>query len=120
MWDCEDFLFTWCARTPTSKSSNIVPTSELLKGIALLEDVKVSSVDKKAVSARQYRYFPKDNLSHDTKIRFQELFAIRERYSIEDIVPYLSDLYGNPGQPKSLVALMLQYCNNVDNMYQHK
>ena len=111
---------TWCARTPTAKSSSVVPTAELLKGIALIEDVKVLSGDKKSASSKQYRYFPKDNLSYDAKTRFHELFSIRERYSIDDIAPYLNDQYGSPGQPKSLVALMLQYCNHVDSLYQLK
>ena len=113
----------WYARTP----SNNNPSIDLLKGIALIEEGKVSSsttaagsTDKKSNTSKHFRYFPKENLSYDVKGRFRELFEMKPSYSIETIAPYLDDLYGQPGQPQSLAALLLNHCKNIDNLYQLK
>ncbi|XP_028417058.1 sister chromatid cohesion protein DCC1-like [Dendronephthya gigantea] len=51
-------------------------------------------------------HFPKDNLPSDPAMRFNKLFKTREKWTLDDIQPYLADLE-SPGQ--SLKALLLKY-----------
>jgi hypothetical protein len=41
-----------------------------------------------------YKYFPRELLPTDIHMRFKALFSERERWSLEDILPYINDLIG--------------------------
>ena len=52
-----------------------------------------------------------------TQPRFQELYTIRKSYTVDELSPYLTDLHGGPGQPRSLLELLLTYTRTVDDKF---
>lgn len=38
------------------------------------------------------RYFPVEALSEDVKTRFEELFAVKDSWTLEEITPYIAPL----------------------------
>lgn len=103
-WDCEDFLLSWAARTP----GKAAPSPSLLAGIC----VKVDSE-----AAAHYHYLPLDNMGADPAGRLRALFAVKHKYNEEELEPYLLDLVGGSGQPKSKPELLLAHTRLVDGFY---
>jgi len=62
---------------------NLVKYVVYLSGIAFLESETQPAV---------IRYFPVQNLSEDIKVRFEELFEAKDRWSLEEITPYIEPL----------------------------
>lgn len=48
--------------------------------------------------------------------RFQQLFAFRKKYTIEELRPYITNLVGKPGQLNE-AELLLKYTRKVDSHF---
>lgn len=79
-FNLDDFVSVWSASMPEMFDK---PDVTMLRGMAL--------VDAKAVPP-SVSYFPKDELPEDPPSRFDFLFRTREKWTREDIEPYLNDL----------------------------
>jgi hypothetical protein len=49
--------------------------------------------------------------------RFQQLFELRSKYSLNEIEPYLKDLFGHSNQPKTIHELLLAHALLIDGFY---
>jgi len=76
----DDFMSVWSCSLPENFDK---PNAEMLRGMAL--------VDAKSVPP-SVSYFPKADLPEDAASRFDFLFRTREKWTREDIEPYLADL----------------------------
>jgi len=111
-WPVQDFIGEWGARTPGLKKN---PES-LLAGIAIvIRDEAHRTVEKKTC----FRYMPAEQVKLASTIqeRLKSLFAIKPKYELEELVPYVNDLAGGAGQPKSHVELLIAHSRLVDAKY---
>ena len=93
----DDFLSVWRCSLPEMFDP---PDVTMLRGMAL--------VDTKGVPP-SVSYFPKADLPEDTASRFDFLFLTRDKWTKEDIEPYLDDLT----TPKLDVgAILLKYARS--------
>ena len=76
----DDFMSVWSCSLPENFDK---PNAEMLRGMAL--------VDAKSVPP-SVSYFPKADLPEDAASRFDFLFRTREKWTREDVEPYLADL----------------------------
>ena len=76
----EDFMSVWSCSLPEMFDK---PDATMLRGMAL--------VDAKAVPP-SVTYFPKADMPEEAGSRFDFLFRTREKWTREDIEPYLEDL----------------------------
>lgn len=105
LWPVDDFMSTWAIRVP----SGCVPDKSLLEGIAIMERNTILP---------SFLYLPADSLSRDIKERMINLFTVREKYSLEEITPYLIDIvHQSTGSSKSVTSLLLQHARLVDGFY---
>jgi sister chromatid cohesion protein DCC1 len=74
---------------------------EFLSGIAYVDS---DGLDK------CIRYYPKSQLDMDPKIRFQQLFQERKKWSRQDILPFISDLAETE---KKLDVVLLKFTRSV-------
>ena len=111
-WPVQDFVGEWSARTPGLAKN----PEALLAGIAILiRDETQKTADKKAY----FRYMPVEQVKLFSTIeeRLKALFAIKNKYELEELFPYVNDLVGGTGQPKSAVELLLVNARLVDAKY---
>lgn len=111
-WPMQDFVGEWGARTPGLKKN----PEALLTGIAIvIRDESQKNADRKAC----FRYMPAEQVKLFSTIqeRLKALFAIKSKYELEELVPYVDDLVGGAGQAKSDVELLLAHARLVDAKY---
>jgi hypothetical protein len=111
-WPMQDFVGEWGARTPGLKKN----PEALLTGIAIvISDESQKNADRKAC----FRYMPAEQVKLFSTIqeRLKALFAIKSKYELEELVPYVDDLEGGAGQAKSDVELLLAHARLVDAKY---
>jgi hypothetical protein len=60
VWPCDDFLSAWSTRVPGARQ----PSESLLRGLALVEETRSGA------KVRVYRYFPREKLATDVKVRY--------------------------------------------------
>lgn len=51
---------------------------------------------------------------------FQHLFAVRSKYTKDELEPYLGAFFGQHGQPKDAASLLLLHTRLVDGFYFRK
>lgn len=79
-----------------------------------------------------YVYVPLDKMSKNAEVavlsnsfmycnsyqeRFRELFAVKQKYSEDELAPYFEDVVGSRGQAKSLTELLMSHTRHVDGFY---
>mmetsp|Transcript_26260 Transcript_26260/g.38928 ORF Transcript_26260/g.38928 Transcript_26260/m.38928 type:complete len:403 (+) Transcript_26260:57-1265(+) len=120
-WDVTDFHLNWAVHMPISSDSGSSacssPSEEYLQGIAIKESVEEVGNVKGDAPRAVYLFLPIDDMSSSPQARFRQLFNAKSRYSLEEIEPYLTDLYGKSGQPKSCAELLLAHANLIDGYY---
>lgn len=83
----------------------------MLRGLALLD---------KNSSRTMLRMFTTDSLAYDTATRFRKLFAMRPKWTREDLQPYLAGVL-EPGQTEDQLLLkyarVLQACQGKPRLY---
>lgn len=107
----DEFMNEWEISTPGKGTPNV----SFLEGLAIKEDI----INNK-LSTIYYRYLPVDSLPFDAKSRFEKLFQVRSRYTIEELEPYTKDLFGGVGQPKNHAELLVQCTKIIDKFYYSK
>jgi len=80
-FNLEDFMQVWTSSLP--ESFQMKPDPGHLRGLALVDDKSMPP---------SVAYFPVENLPEDAGSRFDFLFTKREKWTKEDISPYLIDL----------------------------
>ena len=111
-------MFCWTARTPGLQS----PSEELLRGIAVRADVVPAAgiPTTRVVQEEMYSYLPSDLLPKDFNARLSVLFEIKSKYLSAELEPYLTDMFGGAGQPKSLGELLVSKFQRIDDYYYTK
>lgn len=120
----EEFVNIWATKSPgvgkwlDLESKEIV----LLKGIAMKEHNTSNSssvTSGSSIDTSFYRYYPVDSLPRTPKERFQQLFTVKAKFQLDELEPYLIDLFGNvgAGQCKTQPELLLKYTKKVDGFY---
>lgn len=59
----------------------------------------------------QIKYFPLSHLSPDPTVRFDELFAVKDRWAEAEMTLFLDDLVG--GERKKREAMVLKFVRKV-------
>jgi len=90
-WQLDEFLETWKASVPMQ----LEPELDMLKGMALVETVGTT---------QSLRPLDAEGLPRDAATRFKKLFAIREKWTREDIVPFLSQVL-EPGETEDKLLM---------------
>ncbi len=54
------------------------------------------------------------------KARIGELYAVRNRFTIDELEAYFVGYFGDRNQPKTLVELLLPFLNKVDDYFYKK
>jgi len=113
-WEEEELMDEWSMRLP-SMSSKYEPRVELLQGIAISG---VKSVDdgegKSPKEIRRYQYLPEAGLSLIPSLRIKSMFKMKDRWSLEETVPYLEKFVGGEGK---VVDLLEKYAKLRDGKY---
>mmetsp|Transcript_20518 Transcript_20518/g.30100 ORF Transcript_20518/g.30100 Transcript_20518/m.30100 type:complete len:553 (-) Transcript_20518:178-1836(-) len=123
-WERSMFLSEWQRLIP-GVGDVYMPKLEWLRGIALevkkgettlnpystTELTKISSNDDNENDAMYLKYFPENRLSIDPPKRFQRLFAEREKWTLQDLEPYISKLADKVGITQA--ELLLKYAQVV-------
>ncbi|TDH71595.1 hypothetical protein CCR75_001041 [Bremia lactucae] len=92
-WELNEFVQKWKLRVPDS-----VPVAlEMLRGLALIKH-------SKAGKPSRIVYFPEDLLSPEPKKRFEQLFQTQEKWTIEQLEPYIKQVIGYSYYDPSVVA----------------
>ena len=111
-WEYGDFLLSWAARTPGAEE----PNPALLAGVC----VKLTRAD----SAEAFlHYCPSDSLPLEPAARLAALFAIKHKYTAEELQPYMADLASKQTAavgPKTVTELLLAHARLVDGCYTSK
>jgi len=106
-YDLEEFTEVWKNKVPTGME----PTVEMLKGLALLDA---------AGPRTTMRMLTTEDLPADPAGRFRKLFAMRPKWTREDLQPYLSGVL-EPGQTEDQLLLkhtrVLQACQGRPRLY---
>lgn len=126
----DEFLREWGNQTPgLAPSADLRGLAErLLRGVALQvhgagatkERATTSSSSSGAGAVVAYRYFPLRDLSRVAKVRFAQLFEERPKFRLEELEPYLQDLFcasGDAQKPRSQAELLLLYTKCIDQFY---
>lgn len=116
-WPVQDFLLEWGARNPGTGQVR----AELLLGIAvLIRDSSIKNEERREV----YKYAPAESITllSSCRDRLDKLFAIKPKFPKDQLEPYLGDLVGGTGQPKSMDELLLANARFVqsENVYMQK
>eukprot|EP01034_Spumella_vulgaris_P021397 gene21397-27427_t len=109
----EEFFEEWSLTTPgvTCSGPGMAEHEHLLRGLALREPIAGNN-------SFAYKYFSIADLSLDPKTRFSQLFAVKPRFRLDELEPYLVGLFGPGGVlPKSQAELLLQHTKCVDDLY---
>jgi sister chromatid cohesion protein DCC1 len=77
--ECQIFMQNWKKACPDTMQIDL----SQLNGLYLIDE------DSMHVTIQ---YFPKERLSSNVKVRFQELFKVRPKWNREDMLPFLLDL----------------------------
>ena len=97
-----EFITEWINSLPHS----IVPDINMLAGVAIYEpmpynidsintNIKRSSTTLNTsieLSAMQWRYFPVTSLSTNIRDRFNQLFTMKQKWTLHEITPYINDI----------------------------
>lgn len=50
--------------------------------------------------------------------RFAQLFAVKQKFQLEELEPYVQDLFGSAaGMPRSQAELLLRHTRLIDGLY---
>jgi len=111
-WPMQDFVGEWGARTPGLKKN---PEAFLIGIAIVMRDESQKNADRKVC----FRYMPAEQVKLFSTIqeRLKALFAIKSKYELEELAPYVDDLVGGAGQAKSDVELLLSHARLVDAKY---
>jgi hypothetical protein len=102
--EIQEFMSLWHSRTP----GRLTLSEELLRGIAM-----------KSEDGSKFVYFPVETLSWQEKTRFEQLYEIRNRYTLEEIQPYIQDFLSATGENRKSneLGLLLKYTKLVAGYY---
>ena len=94
----------WQSKTPGCRFLS----EEFLRGIAM-----------KSEDGNKFEYFPVEKLSKQEKSRFRQLYMYRNRFTLEEIQPYIRDFVNITGEIKSssVIALLMKYTKLVEGFY---
>lgn len=118
-----DNLFVdWCAIAPTGVDCSSMTMSKLLPGLAVdagdhlaylpAEDMPAGLQVSSSLPMLFVCY------SHPcTQDRFVKLFAIKQRYSAEEMRPYLLPFFGKDGQPKEVEDVLVTHLKYIDGAF---
>ncbi|GLD96683.1 hypothetical protein PINS_up005366 [Pythium insidiosum] len=107
-WTLDQFMEKWQLRVPEP----IKVSRDMLRGIALTKTQRGKPT--------WLHYFPEDELPMDPKLRFERLFQQQEKWSVEQLEPYISALV-RPGVTQA--SLLLKYArssrqaNSTERLY---
>lgn len=99
-----EFMAEWEAFTPGRGARN----ESALEGVAISD------------GALNFIYFPKEEVLSDPAARFKQLFDVKPKWTLSEFRPYVSDLFGYDGAPKTIEELLLTYTRCVDSQYMLK
>ena len=73
----------------------------------------------KSEDGNKFEYFPVEKLSKQEKSRFRQLYMYRNRFTLEEIQPYIRDFVNITGEIKSssVIALLMKYTKLVEGFY---
>uniref|UniRef100_T1IL49 Sister chromatid cohesion protein DCC1 n=1 Tax=Strigamia maritima TaxID=126957 RepID=T1IL49_STRMM len=74
-----EFLAAWQDSVP----EGFIPKVEFLKGLALIDSKRQPNI---------VQYYPKNQLPEDIADRFRSLFTFKEKWTFDEIEPYIKDL----------------------------
>jgi len=98
-FNLSEFEETWKATVPEGMTTNY----EQLKGLAMIQrDVRPEVI----------QYFPASELPDNTEERFSVLFKKREKWTLEDITPYIQDLSSDKLGIGALLTKFSRVSNN--------
>jgi sister chromatid cohesion protein DCC1 len=78
-WSCDDLLREWQSKVPGVGEGYQV-SADLLKGLAIR-------------NGNKWRYLPADKIAKAPKERFEQLFSSKEKWTMDDMIPYL-EIFG--------------------------
>ncbi|TYZ69379.1 hypothetical protein PybrP1_008575, partial [[Pythium] brassicae (nom. inval.)] len=93
-WALEQFMDKWALRVPDS----VAVSAAMLRGVALTKTGKGK--------AARVVYFPEEDLPLDAKQRFEKLFQVQEKWTLEQLEPFIQSLVV-PGTTQA--ALLLKH-----------
>ena len=99
-WCQETFFSEWIRRMPEVEES-FVPSLELLKGIAINEEILDEDTQKLFL-----KYVPEKKLPLRVSDRFEILFKLRSKWARADLEPYLSTIIEKSDNSLSEVLLL--------------
>lgn len=79
-----DFMESWKMGAP----EKIVPKEEYLRGIAII-------IYNKSIMQKEVISFPEETLPKNINDRLKEIFKVREKWTLEEITPYISKFETN-------------------------
>ena len=97
VWERGTFFLEWETRLPGSYQ----PAAELLRGLAL---------EEKVAGQVCLRYLPGETLPLDPAERLKKLFAVRKKWQLEEMMPYMLPLV--PGK-KDLEDFLLKHTRSA-------
>jgi len=105
-WPRDAFCTEWHLKMP-GVGPQFEPSVELLlqHGVAL--STISNDTNDSGESQPQLRYFPESKLPLESKLRFEKLFAVRNKWRHDDLEPYVAPLVVLEG--KSLAELLLKH-----------
>jgi len=110
-WEMQDFLLSWAARTPGLEA----PSPALLAGICIKTTRGAGEADREYL-----HYLPSDSLPLDAPGRLQTLFALKPKYTADELQPYLAELAAGAGGKTTVTELLLANARLVDGHYTSK
>ncbi|CAO3678103.1 unnamed protein product [Rhizopus stolonifer] len=107
-WPIEEFLQVW----KTLGHDIFIPKLDYIEGLYVLyESIQMQQKRK------QVQYFPVSELSSDITKRFSTLFQVKERWTLEEIVPFLNDVASSKKEKEFLLFKFARVSREDNTMY---
>mmetsp|Transcript_27834 Transcript_27834/g.50329 ORF Transcript_27834/g.50329 Transcript_27834/m.50329 type:complete len:629 (+) Transcript_27834:200-2086(+) len=106
-WEEEELMEAWSMRLP-SMSCRYEPRMELLQGIAISEKRVDADDAQDTHQNRHWQYLPEAGLPLVPSLRMKSMFAMRDVWTLEEVVPYLEKFIvdSNEGDGKGLQSMV--------------